>query len=126
MDSKTFSNPTKTFSVILFIQEDTFHRMRRELEVLGKQKNLKIVVQPCPYEGIEFLYQVPLEIPHGHVSQEKEFFWHAIELKRNLSPDALEKISTHHHQFLVSILQNDTKQVEKERKELESLIQKNS
>lgn len=126
MDSKTFSNPAKTFSVILFIQEDTFRRMRRDLETLGKQRNLKIVVQPCPYEGIEFLYQVQLNIPNSHTSLEKEFFWHALELKKNLAADVLEKISGHHHQFLVSILQNDSKLVEKERKELESLIQKNS
>ncbi len=126
MNNKLFTNPAKTFSVVLFIQEDTFHSMKMDLEAIGRQKNVKLVVQPCPYEGIEFLYQVELDLPHSHVSQEKEFFWHALELKRNLTPDDLEKIANHHHQFLVSILQNDSKQVEKERKVLESLIQKNS
>lgn len=126
MDSKVFSNPAKTFSVIMFIQEDTFRRLRGELELIGKQKNVKFVIQPCPYEGIEFLYQVELEMTNAHISQEKEFFWHALELKKGLTLDVLDKISEHHHQFLVSILQNDSKSVEKERKELQSLIQKNS
>ncbi len=110
----------------MFIQEDTLQRIRREIEQLGKQKNLKFVVQPCPYEGIEFLYQVDLDFPNSIVSEEKELFWHAIELKRNLSVETLEEFSTHHHNFLVSILQNDSKKVEKERKALQSLIQKNS
>ena len=126
MENKIFSNPSKTFSVVMFIQEDTFRRMRKELEVFANQRNVKFVVQPCPYEGIEFLYQVELDLTHAMVSQEKEFFWHAIELKKNLGADVLDKISTHHHQFLVSILQNDSKSVESERKVLESLIQKNS
>lgn len=126
MNSKTFQNAAKAFSVILFIQEDTFQSMRREIEELGKQSNVKFVVQPCPYEGIEFLYQVDLDFQNSIISEEKEFYWHAIELKRNTPAETLEKISIHHHQFLVSILQNDSKKVEKERKALESLASKHS
>lgn len=126
MDKKVFNNPSKTFSVVMFIQEDTLRRIRRDVEAVGNQRNLKFVVQPCPYEGIEFLYQAELHFPHDHVSQEKEFFWHAIELKKGLPVDVLDEISLHHHTFLVSILQNDSKKVESERKALQSLIQKNS
>ncbi|MEZ4846525.1 MAG: hypothetical protein R2877_06180 [Bdellovibrionota bacterium] len=126
MDNKVFQNPQKTFSIVMFIQEDTFQSLRRDIEQLGKQRNIKFVVQPCPYEGIEFLYQVDLDFPGSFSSEEKELYWHALELKKNLSPEVLSEISVHHHQFLVSILQNDSKNVEKERKALQSLIQKNS
>ena len=126
MDNSVFQNASKAFSVVIFIQESTFESLRRDLEALGNQRNVKLVVQPCPYEGIEFLYQVDVNFPNGHLSQEKEFFWHALEFKRNVAADILDKASKHHHSFLVSILQNDTKKVQKERKELESIIQKNS
>lgn len=126
MDKKLFQNPSKFFSIVMFIQEDTFKRMRSELESLGNQKNVKLVIQPGPYEAIEFLYQVDLDFANGHISQEKEFFWHVLEFKRNLLPDAVNDISDHHHNFLVSILESDTKKVEKERKALELLIRKNS
>jgi hypothetical protein len=126
MDNKIFQNPLKTFSIVMFIQEDTFQGLRRDIEQLGKQRNVKFVVQPCPYEGIEFLYQVDLDFPSSLASEETELYWHAIELKKNLPADVLNEISNHHHQFLVSILQNDSKKVEKERKALQSLIQKNS
>ncbi len=126
MDNKLFQNPAQTFSVIMFLQEDTFRNLQKDIEMFGKQKNIKLIVQPCPYEAIEFLYQVNLEFPKSFESEEKEIFWHAIELKRNLSAETLDKISVHHHQFLVSILQNDSKKVEKERKALESLVQQHS
>jgi len=126
MDHKTFQNPGQTFSVIMFIQEDTFKNLRKDIEQFGKQKNVKLVIQPCPYEAIEFLYQMNLEFPSSFESEEKELFWHAIELKRNLPAETLDKVSLHHHQFLVSILQNDAKRVEKERKALELLVQQHS
>lgn len=110
----------------MFLQEDTFRNLQKDIEMFGKQKNIKLIVQPCPYEAIEFLYQVNLEFPKSFESEEKEIFWHAIELKRNLPLETLDKISVHHHQFLVSILQNDSKKVEKERKALESLVQQHS
>jgi hypothetical protein len=126
VDNKLFQNPAQTFSVIMFLQEDTFRNLQKDIEMFGKQKNIKLIVQPCPYEAIEFLYQVNLEFPKSFESEEKEIFWHAIELKRNLPLETLDKISVHHHQFLVSILQNDSKKVEKERKALESLVQQHS
>jgi hypothetical protein len=126
MNKKTFQNPAKIYSVVMFIQEDTLKAMRQEIEDLGKQKNVLLVVQPCPYEGIEFLYQVEFNFPGSIVSQEKEFFWLSLEFKGSLTKAQVQEISDHHYQYLVSILQNDTKQVEKERKILESLIQKNS
>lgn len=126
MENKLFQNPAQTFSVIMFLQEDTFRNLQKDIEMFGKQKNIKLIVQPCPYEAIEFLYQVNLEFPKSFESEEKEIFWHAIELKRNLPAEILDKISVHHHQFLVSILQNDSKKVEKERKALESLVQQHS
>lgn len=126
MDNKLFQNPAQTFSVIMFLQEDTFRNLQKDIEMFGKQKNIKLIVQPCPYEAIEFLYQMNLEFPKSFESEEKEIFWHAIELKRNLPLETLDKISVHHHQFLVSILQNDSKKVEKERKALESLVQQHS
>ncbi len=126
MDNKLFQHPAQTFSVIMFLQEDIFRNLQKDIEMFGKQKNIKLIVQPCPYEAIEFLYQVNLEFPKSFESEEKEIFWHAIELKRNLPLETLDKISVHHHQFLVSILQNDSKKVEKERKALESLVQQHS
>ena len=126
MDNKIFQNPARSFSVAMFIQEDTFRNLRKDIEQFGNQKNIKLVVQPCPYEAIEFLYQVNLEFPNSFESEEKELFWHAIEFKKPLPLGILDRISVHHHQFLVSILQNDSKKVEKERKALESLVQQHS
>ncbi len=121
MNFSAFQDASKFFSVVLFIQEEDFDSRRTEIEALGKQKNVRLVIQPCPFEGIEFLYRVGHELIGHQVSVDNQVFWQAIELKRDTPPDVFARISEHHHNYLVAILEQDTKKVSKEGKVLESL-----
>src|SRR5262245_49527858 len=58
MNWPDFSNPKHFYVVICFVEADDFAAQRERLEVLGKQNNVRLVVQPCPYEALEFLYRL--------------------------------------------------------------------
>ncbi|MEZ4704765.1 MAG: hypothetical protein R3A11_06205 [Bdellovibrionota bacterium] len=119
-----FRTLEKKFSVVLFIQDSELERWKQEIEALGNQKNLHLVVQPCPYEGIEFLYRVDFDVKQAFQSAHKDFFWQAIPLPTSIPSPALEEISNIHYQFLLSILQGQAVQVKLQRKALSQLLSK--
>lgn len=116
MDISLFSDPKRFFCVTLFLDNDTLNTFKKDLESLGTQKNVKLVVQPCPYEAIEFLYQISDELVGHHRSMEKEVFWEAMELKYNTPKKIMEKIAAAHHQYLTSILEQRIHDVKKNAK----------
>ena len=123
MNFEFFRDRSKRYSIVLFIQAADFESKRGELEQLGSLENVKMVVQPCPFEGIEFLYRVAVELPGQAVSMDREVFWHAVRLKGN-TPDAeFRKISDQHYEYLLAILEQDAARVLRARKALESLTQ---
>lgn len=38
MDPKAFQNPAQTYSVVMFVQDDTLQALRKDIEQFGKQK----------------------------------------------------------------------------------------
>ena len=121
MNLAVFKDPSKLFSLVMFIQPSDVEAKKSEFEPVGKQRNVKLVVQPCPYEGIEFLYQVSGDLIGHHISADKALFWQAIALKGDTPPVAFSKISEHHYGYLCAILEQDTQRVARERGSLESL-----
>lgn len=111
MIESTFTDLSKKFVVSLFIQEADFKQFEQKITQLGNQKNMLLVVQPCPFEAVEFLYRIDFDI-QGHVnSQHEHYFWQSLELPKMVEDNLWKKISEVHHGYLISILQNQTDEV---------------
>lgn len=124
MDLSEIAQGDKCYSVVLFLQNEELESKKSELEMLGEKPQIKLVVQPCPYEGIEFLYRVSLELPGQKVSTDQDVFWQAIEVNSDIPSEDFSKLSKHHYEFLLAILEQDTSKMMRERKALELLTQK--
>ncbi len=111
MEFQIFKNPKRLFAISLFIQQNDLQKNIKELETLGNQRNVKLVVQPCPYEGIEFLYRVNDNLIGHFFSLEKEVFWEAIELKEGTSKSVMDSISEAQLEYLTAILEQNTMRV---------------
>ena len=118
MNLKPFSDLSRCFSVVLFVQPGDIEGLKREMERLGGQRNVNLIVQPCPYEGIEFLCQVSGDLVGHQVSMEKELFWHTVELKEDTPRHILSELSGHHHAYLCAILEQKPKLVQREKQAL--------
>ncbi|MFH1018039.1 MAG: hypothetical protein V1798_07645 [Pseudomonadota bacterium] len=116
-----FKDPNRQFSVVLFIRSEDLELERKDLEELGSRPNVRLVVQPSPFEAIEFLYRVAHQIFGHKVSMDKDLFWHALVFKKDADAEKLEQVSAHHYQYLCGILEQDPKKVEREGKVLQSL-----
>ena len=124
MNFDIFSDSTKRFSIVLFVQADDFKSKRGDVEQLGARPNVKLVVQPCPFEGIEFLYRVAVELPGQLISADHDVYWHALRLKAETPEAEFLKITEQHYDYLLAILEQDAKKVTRVRKALQSLTQK--
>lgn len=102
--------------MICFVQEGDLQKRQESLRQLGNMEHVKLIVQPCAFEGIEFLYRVPMDIPGQLVSFDREIFWHAVPLSKKTSMEDFSKFSKHHYDFLVAILEQDPKKVARARK----------
>jgi hypothetical protein len=123
MNLEPFSDSSKRYSIILFVQSGDLERKRPEIERLGEPANVKLVVQPCPYEGIEFLYRAALELPGQKISADREVYWHALVLRGDTPDATFAKISDQHYEYLLAILEQDAPRVLQARKAVESLAQ---
>jgi|GEM_PF-5060156 len=118
-----FKDVTKKFVVSLFIQEIDFKQFEKTFTMLGNQKNIQMLVQPCPFEAVEFLCRIDFDIK-GHVnSQSKVYFWQAIEVPALIEEKLWKKISDIHHAYLVSIIQNQADNVLAYASKLKELLQ---
>lgn len=124
MNFESFQDTSKCFSVVLFIQAEDVEKKRGEIEALGAQANVKLVVQPCPFEGVEFLYRVAVELPGQQVSMDQDVYWNALHLTKEIPDTEFGKISEQHYEYLVAILEQDANRVLRARKGLESSAQK--
>lgn len=121
MEASLFNNPKRFFVLTVFIERTDLERRIKEFEALGRNRNLKLVVQPCPYEGIEFLYRVGDGLIGHYVSLEKDLFWEAIEIKKDTPKQVQDEISAHHLNYLVAILEQDPIKVKREVLKLKEL-----
>ena len=108
-----FKSQSRIFVVALFIEKDELEKSMREIEALGNQKNVTLTVQPCPFEGIEFLYRVSKDLIGHFLSLEKDVFWEALELKQKVSEKVKGEIASSHLDYLVSILEQNPEGVKK-------------
>jgi hypothetical protein len=109
------------FSIVLFVLPEDLASRRGEIEQLGSRPNVKLIVQPSPFEGIEFLHRVGVEFPAQVIGIDPETYWHAIRLKKDLPADRFEEIKERHYEYLLAILEQDAKRALRARKALESL-----
>ncbi|MFH1262674.1 MAG: hypothetical protein V1495_04420 [Pseudomonadota bacterium] len=123
MNFDAFADTTNRYSIVLFIQSGDLERKRREIERLGEASHVKLVVQPCPFEGIEFLYRAALELPGQEISIDQEVYWHALVLTSETPEAQFNKISDQHYEYLLAILEQDAPRVLRARKAVESLAQ---
>lgn len=120
---ENFKDPSKRYSVVLFVQESDFKARQKEIEQLGNQRNVRLVVQPCPYEGIEFLSRVGHQLVGSEVSTEKDLYWLSITLKGDVPDATFQEISTQHYEYLCAILEQEVKKVEQKGKLLRNYIE---
>jgi len=114
MEFSIFQNSKRYFLVSLFIDQSELEKSLAQLEALGNQKNVKLVVQPCPYEGVEFLYRVSDGLIGHFISMEKDVFWEAIEFKPGSDNSIVDKVAEHHVNYLTAILEQDPTKVKEE------------
>ena len=114
MELSLFKNKDRFFTVVLFLEKSDLDKKINLLKNLGDQKNISLIVQPCPFEGIEFLYRVGKDLVGHYASLEKDLFWEAIELKKSTPPEIIKEVAEHHFNYLAAILEQDPLRVQKE------------
>lgn len=124
MNIEPFKTDQRKLSVICLIQEVDLAKQQTDLNELGNLKHVKLIVQPCSFEGIEFLYRVPLDIPGQQTSFDREIYWHAVPLDKKTSAEDFSKFSQHHYDFIVAILEQNVKKVASERKAINLFLER--
>lgn len=119
---KAYKNNDQAVSVVVFCQESNIASCTEKLKDLEQSMYIKIVLQPCPYEGIEFLFRTSMDLPQSILGEETEFFWHGLLVK---NMNILKQASLAHYSFLVAILQQDITQLEQAKKEILTCISNN-
>ena len=123
MNFEVFADRSRKHSVVFFVQENDLGAYEADLKALGDHPNVNLVVQPCPYEGIEFLCRAPIELPRQVQSLERDVFWHALSPANALDEKRFAEFCSHHYDFMVAILEQNAKRVERERKALVSILE---
>lgn len=121
----TFANIKQKYCIVMFIQEGDYKDKKKDIERLGNQKNVHLIVQPCPYEGIEFLYRMSFDFQSSFVSADKSFFWQAIAVNSRCDIKNLQLLANTQHEFLIAVLQNQTDSVQALAKKVRRLISDN-
>lgn len=106
-----FSNPQQMFVVVCFIEEEDLKTFRLDLEKLGNQRNVKLVVQPCPYEGIEFLYRIDSDLLSHRSGFDEHVFCKALMLKPTTPKATIEKITETYYAYFCAVLEQNEAQV---------------
>ena len=121
MKSDEFKDLDHKFAVVAFVQQGSLDDVRADLEKLDSQRNVHLIVQPVPYEGIEFLFQIEEKLA-GHFSRlEESLYWRSIRLEGDADQEIVMKTANHLHAYLCAILQQDENEVLKHGQALESL-----
>jgi lipopolysaccharide biosynthesis protein len=77
------------------------------------------VVQPCPYEGIEFLHGIDADLLSHRSELNEHVFCKALTLKLQTSKEVIEKIAAHYHAYFVAVLDQDEAAVRRQSKTLQ-------
>lgn len=95
------------YVVVCFVQEDDLDDQRLALESLGNQKNVKLVVQPCPYEGIEFLFRIEDDLLGHETVFDEAVLWKILALKKETPGDVMQAIADNYHAYFCALLDQD-------------------
>lgn len=126
MNLDYFRDRSAYFVITLFVPEADIEEYRETIEELGRRRNVKLTVQPCPYEGIEFLYRICGDI-EGHASSantrdgDLHAFWVALKVKPGTPAAVIDKLAGHHYRYLLGILHQDSPAVSREAVEVSAL-----
>ena len=109
----------KHYVVICFVHENDLATHQKKIEALGNQRNVSMVVQPCPYEGIEFLYRIDQDLL-AHISEyDESMLWKVLVLSGQVGADVLKKIVDSYHAYFCAVLEQDGDKVANEVKKLD-------
>ncbi|HMQ10162.1 MAG TPA: hypothetical protein PKC21_06020 [Oligoflexia bacterium] len=117
-----YKSKEQAVSVVVFCQEVNISALTEKLKGLEQSNYIKIIIQPCPYEGIEFLFRTSIDLPQTFLGKETDFFWQGLLIK---DLNLLNTASSAHYSFLVAILQQDIAQLKQAKKELLTCISNN-
>ncbi len=126
MNIDVFNKKSIKYVVTMFIPEKDVDMYKSDLQKLGARNNVYLTVQPCPFEGVEFLYRTAHELL-GHASSadtrddEINLFWSCLHLKPSVAEEDVKKIAAIYHDYLVGILAQDVKAVRSKAIELAEL-----
>ena len=110
----------KALSIVVFCQDKDAKECTHLFNDIESASNINVVVQPCPYEGIEFLFRTPMELPQSFLGEETDFFWHGLW---TLKKDQLNTLSQAHYAFFLAILQQDAPQLSQIKRTIEQCMQ---
>src|SRR5262245_66582419 len=97
MNWPDFSNPKFFYVVICFVETDDFAAQRERLEAIGKQSNVRLVVQPCPFEALEFLYRLDADLLSHQSGYDTQVFCKALTLNETVGKAVIDQIANHYH-----------------------------
>lgn len=106
------------FSVCCFFPGDQLGKVEQLFEPFAEQAHVHIMLQPCPFEGVEFLYRAQVDLPGQKLSIDKDIFWHALRLGQAQDAAELKHFADLHHQLFISLLDQNPHQLEQTQAEL--------
>lgn len=115
-------NTNHRYSVVVFMDEKDVVKHQAQLEKWGALKHVQMVVQPCPFEGIEFLFRFHFDFEAQLLSADQEVFWHALKLSPATEPSKMKNISEQHYQFLLSVLDQKPSIIQQRRATLNAML----
>ncbi len=111
MNWPDFSSLDCFYVIVCFVHEADWQHHQSVLEDLGNQRNVKLIIQPCPYEAIEFLFRIDSDLLSHLASFEKDIFWKALKLKKDTPKEVIETLAGDYHAYFCAVLEQDEKRV---------------
>lgn len=119
MNWPDFSNPQKYYVIVCFIENADLTSMRGQLEQLGNQRNVTMIVQPTVYEAIEFLYRVDADLL-SHVSgYDHHVYCKALSLQANTAKSTIDAIAQCYYAYFTAVIEQNEAEVRQQAVALE-------
>ena len=107
-----FRDIDRIFIVVCFVDEADISSKTKDLEKLGSQRNVRLVVQPCPYEAVAFLFGIDDDLI-GHLrSLEKDLYWKSLALRADTPKEVVLDLTEKYHEYFCAILEQDNQRVQ--------------
>lgn len=114
-----FSDPNIFYIVVCFVEAADLEHHRADLERLGSQRNIRLIVQPCPYEGIEFLYRIDGDLVSHRSGFDEQLFCKVLTLKRETPKASIDALSDHYYAYFCAVIDQNEEKVRQEAQALQ-------